>query len=189
MSAQMHRQEYVPSSPNAGAAPRRRPQSAQRSRADGRRYSVYLQKKGGSGLTLDALYVAFASFGMGGELCSDMDGAHFAKLCRDCNLIDHDFTLVDVDLIFSKVRTLSRSLSLALSLSLTHTHTHCLLTYMHASYGTHLSRNFVKCALTGRSETAGTCVAVQDEGRAQDLVRRVPRRPHDDLGAQAGVQA
>ena len=49
--------------------------------------------------------MAFASFGMGGELCADMDGAHFAKLCRDCNLIDHDFTLVDVDLIYTKSKT------------------------------------------------------------------------------------
>jgi len=109
MSAQVTRQEYVPSPGSMGsaAASRRRPQSAQRSRADGRRYSVNLQKRSGGngGLTLDALYVAFASFGMGGELCSDMDGAHFAKMCRDCNLIDHEFTLVDVDLIYTKCKT------------------------------------------------------------------------------------
>jgi hypothetical protein len=34
---------------------------------------------------------------------ADMDGKTFAKLCKDCSLIDRDFTATDVDLLFAKV--------------------------------------------------------------------------------------
>merc|ERR1719343_162993 len=33
----------------------------------------------------------------------DMDGKTFAKLCKDCKLLDKKFTATDVDLIFAKV--------------------------------------------------------------------------------------
>jgi hypothetical protein len=33
-----------------------------------------------------------------------MDGRQFAKLCKDCNLLDKKFTTVDVDLFFAKVK-------------------------------------------------------------------------------------
>eukprot|EP00928_Gymnodinium_smaydae_P003626 TRINITY_DN1128_c0_g2_i1.p1 TRINITY_DN1128_c0_g2~~TRINITY_DN1128_c0_g2_i1.p1 ORF type:complete len:511 (-),score=137.29 TRINITY_DN1128_c0_g2_i1:255-1745(-) len=33
---------------------------------------------------------------------NDMDGKSFAKLCKDCHLLDKKFTTTDVDLIFSK---------------------------------------------------------------------------------------
>jgi hypothetical protein len=36
---------------------------------------------------------------------SDMDGKTFAKLCKDCKLLDKKFTATDVDLIFAKVGT------------------------------------------------------------------------------------
>jgi hypothetical protein len=34
----------------------------------------------------------------------EMDGAHFQKLCRDCDLLGRHLTTTDVDLIFAKVR-------------------------------------------------------------------------------------
>lgn len=32
----------------------------------------------------------------------EMDGAHFQKLCRDCNLLGRHLSTTDVDLIFAK---------------------------------------------------------------------------------------
>lgn len=33
---------------------------------------------------------------------NDMDGKHFAKLCKDCELLDKSFTGTDVDIVFAK---------------------------------------------------------------------------------------
>jgi hypothetical protein len=43
---------------------------------------------------------AFSAFADGKP---DMDGKTFAKLCKDCKLLDKKFTATDVDLIFAKV--------------------------------------------------------------------------------------
>ena len=34
-----------------------------------------------------------------------MEGKTFAKLAKDCNLLDKKFTVTDIDLIFAKVKT------------------------------------------------------------------------------------
>ena len=50
---------------------------------------------------LHAVFLAFASFGAAGQTV--MDGSKFAKLCKDCKLVDKDkFTTIDVDLTFNK---------------------------------------------------------------------------------------
>jgi len=83
-----------------------RPKSATRSRVDGRRYQLDMQNATDmSVVSLDGVFVSFCSFGAGGDLVTEMDNVHFAKLCRDCGLLDRHFTTVDVDLIFSKAKT------------------------------------------------------------------------------------
>lgn len=57
-----------------------------------------------SSAALRELFVEFASFGAGQTTMKEMDGSHFAKLCRDCGLIDSDFSLIDVDILFAKVK-------------------------------------------------------------------------------------
>jgi hypothetical protein len=47
-------------------------------------------------------FEAFASFG--GAHSKEMDNAHFAKMCKECGLIDKVFTTTDVDMIFTKVK-------------------------------------------------------------------------------------
>ncbi|KAJ9514432.1 hypothetical protein QJQ45_012407, partial [Haematococcus lacustris] len=53
-------------------------------------------------------FAAFAMFGHaphpghGSKL--EMDGSSFAKLCRDCKLLDKKFTLTRADLIFQSVK-------------------------------------------------------------------------------------
>lgn len=37
----------------------------------------------------------------------DMDGKTFAKVAKDCHLIDAKLTATDVDLIFAKIKTSS----------------------------------------------------------------------------------
>ena len=47
--------------------------------------------------TLEDVYLAFA-----GD--KEMDGKSFAKLSKDCNLLDKKLTSTDVDLVFAKIR-------------------------------------------------------------------------------------
>jgi len=49
---------------------------------------------------LDMLEGTFRAFG-GGRL--EVDGRSFTKLCRDCGLLDKNFTSTDTDLIFAKL--------------------------------------------------------------------------------------
>ena len=55
---------------------------------------------------LQEVFTAFASFG--GRQSSDgspeLDGAKFAKLCRECMLLNPTFNSTSVDIIFSKVK-------------------------------------------------------------------------------------
>jgi hypothetical protein len=58
---------------------------------------------------LKEIFFSFAAFGnrrLSKEDGSvvEMDGARFAKLAKDCKLLDKKFTATDVDLTFSKVR-------------------------------------------------------------------------------------
>eukprot|EP00892_Ulva_mutabilis_P004520 jgi/Ulvmu1/243/UM001_0247.1 len=50
-----------------------------------------------------AHFEAFAGFGTR-QAASEIDGAKFAKLCRECKLLGKSFTATDCDLIFSKVK-------------------------------------------------------------------------------------
>lgn len=34
---------------------------------------------------------------------TDMDGAHFQKLCRDCGLVDKHTGITEIDLVFTSV--------------------------------------------------------------------------------------
>jgi len=52
---------------------------------------------------LRSLFTSFASFGARVEV-TDMDNAHFAKLAKDCELLNDKLTSVDVDIIFTKAK-------------------------------------------------------------------------------------
>ena len=49
------------------------------------------------------MFIDFASFGSR-QTFADMDGAKFFKLCKDTRLVNRSFTVIDVDIIFAKVR-------------------------------------------------------------------------------------
>eukprot|EP00440_Ansanella_granifera_P046727 gb/GFBE01050603.1/.p1 GENE.gb/GFBE01050603.1/~~gb/GFBE01050603.1/.p1 ORF type:complete len:496 (+),score=57.69 gb/GFBE01050603.1/:1-1488(+) len=66
--------------------------SASSSRATGSR--------GSEGAERELLLDTFASFCWGK---ADMDGRGFARLCRDCRILDSRFTALDADLLFTKV--------------------------------------------------------------------------------------
>jgi p25-alpha len=56
---------------------------------------------------LQQVFDAFASFGLGTihrPEKVDMDGAKFAKMCRESGLLCSRFSTTSVDLIFSKVK-------------------------------------------------------------------------------------
>ena len=53
---------------------------------------------------LHSLYIDFCSFGSS-LVADEMDGAKFAKFCRDSKLITKKFTSTDVDIIFAKSKT------------------------------------------------------------------------------------
>ena len=49
------------------------------------------------------MFESFASFGETSKGAAAMlDGTRFAKLCRDCGLLDRSVTATQVDLIFAK---------------------------------------------------------------------------------------
>lgn len=50
------------------------------------------------------MFNSFAGYGSR-QATSEMDGARFAKLCKDSKLLDKSLTPTDVDLIFSKIKT------------------------------------------------------------------------------------
>jgi hypothetical protein len=52
---------------------------------------------------MEEAFEAFASFG--GAHTKEMDNAHFAKMCKEAGLVDKNFTTVDVDMIFTKVKS------------------------------------------------------------------------------------
>lgn len=56
--------------------------------------------RGSEGAERELLLDTFASFCWGR---TDMDGRGFARLCRDCRLLDSRFTALDADLLFTKV--------------------------------------------------------------------------------------
>jgi Ca2+-binding EF-hand superfamily protein len=47
-------------------------------------------------------FEAFASFGTSAQ--TEMDNSHFAKMCKECGIIDKTFTPTDADLIFNKTK-------------------------------------------------------------------------------------
>eukprot|EP01062_Namystynia_karyoxenos_P018872 TRINITY_DN1702_c0_g1_i1.p1 TRINITY_DN1702_c0_g1~~TRINITY_DN1702_c0_g1_i1.p1 ORF type:complete len:477 (+),score=162.54 TRINITY_DN1702_c0_g1_i1:85-1431(+) len=53
---------------------------------------------------LEGVFNSFCAFGAGANAKGELDGAKFAKLCKDTKLVDKKFTATDVDLIFSKVK-------------------------------------------------------------------------------------
>ena len=61
---------------------------------------------------LQGVFSAFASFGSrpasqspgGGGGAAELDGAKFAKLCRDSQLLEHGFNSTSADIIFSRVK-------------------------------------------------------------------------------------
>ena len=52
--------------------------------------------------TLESVFLSFCSTGK-----KELANKEFAKLCKDCHLLDKKFTSTDVDLIFTKVKTKS----------------------------------------------------------------------------------
>ena len=53
-----------------------------------------------SGPDLHPVFVAFSP-----KDPKEMDNREFAKLCKDCKLVDKKVTLTDVDLAFAKAKT------------------------------------------------------------------------------------
>jgi len=47
--------------------------------------------------------MAYTTFNAYSRTRSDMDGKTFAKLCKDCNLVDKSLTAIDIDIVFAKV--------------------------------------------------------------------------------------
>ena len=55
--------------------------------------------------TLKPFYIILtAAVSLHAQRLEEMDGAKFAKLCRDTKLLSRGFTPTDVDLFFAKVR-------------------------------------------------------------------------------------
>jgi hypothetical protein len=56
-------------------------------------------------IALAHAFEAFANFGNTKmqQDSTSMDNTHFAKLCRDCNIVSKQVTSVDVDIAFKKV--------------------------------------------------------------------------------------
>lgn len=54
--------------------------------------------------SLEDVFKSFCAFGSGKDGAAMMDGAKFAKFCRDMKLLDKKFTQTDVDIIFSKCK-------------------------------------------------------------------------------------
>ncbi len=52
---------------------------------------------------MEAVFKSFCVFGQK-DAAPLMDGSKFAKLCRDCKVLDKKVTTTDVDIIFSKVK-------------------------------------------------------------------------------------
>ncbi|GAQ86336.1 hypothetical protein KFL_002830130 [Klebsormidium nitens] len=52
---------------------------------------------------LAQLFVTFCSFGSSKRV-EEMDGAKFAKFCRDTKIVDKKFTTTDVDLTYAKAK-------------------------------------------------------------------------------------
>jgi hypothetical protein len=55
---------------------------------------------------MEAAFHDFAGFGggSGGGSATEMDGAHWTKLCKDAKIVDKSFTTTDADLIFAKAK-------------------------------------------------------------------------------------
>ena len=62
---------------------------------------------------LQEVFLAFATFGgrQSSDGATELDGAKFAKLCRECLLLNAGFTSTSVDIIFSKVKAKVRNLT------------------------------------------------------------------------------
>ena len=53
--------------------------------------------------TLEQTFSSFCAFGAGSkDSAALMDGAKFAKLCRDMKLLDKKLTETDIDIIFNR---------------------------------------------------------------------------------------
>ena len=57
----------------------------------------------GAAQTLNELFLAFATYGTRAPE-TQLDGAKFAKLFKDCKVLGKDLTTTDLDIIFSKAR-------------------------------------------------------------------------------------
>lgn len=57
----------------------------------------------GAAQTLNELFLAFATYGTRAPE-AQLDGAKFAKLFKDCQVLGKDLTTTDLDIIFSKAR-------------------------------------------------------------------------------------
>lgn len=59
-----------------------------------------------SSQTISDVFKTYASFGTR-QASTELDGAKFVKLFKDCGLIGKDLSSTEIDIIFSKVRPLS----------------------------------------------------------------------------------
>ena len=51
---------------------------------------------------LERIFVGFCTFGVGKDAVALMDGAKFAKFCKDMGLVGKNLTVTDVDIIFAQ---------------------------------------------------------------------------------------
>lgn len=64
------------------------------------------------GAKLYNVFVAYCSFGKGVRRCEDMDGQCFARLCKDCKLLDvNRCGRSSVDIVFYRLRHVKGVLS------------------------------------------------------------------------------
>jgi hypothetical protein len=54
-------------------------------------------------MSLQEVFETFASFGSASKV-KEMDNSHFAKMCKECGIVDKVFTTTDVDMLFTKVK-------------------------------------------------------------------------------------
>lgn len=62
------------------------------------------KRRAGAELELRNMFTAYASFGDRHTGVAELDGARFAKLCRECGVLGRGVTRTDVDICFARVR-------------------------------------------------------------------------------------
>jgi len=60
--------------------------------------------------SISDVFQTYASFGAGRQTSTELDGAKFVKIFKDCGLVGKDLSTTELDIIFQKVRAISSSM-------------------------------------------------------------------------------